>query len=283
MTVLYKQWPKLPCYLLLDAGKHPVINNWINDSYNSYAIYLNTPYAALKSLSPQLVECSFDAKLWSVFQRQGIYNQWGILLFSNADFSEIVRHCQWWIQVQTENKMTGIFRLYDPHLCYKLFTCSSDIQRQKLLGIINSVCCFHDGWHQFDNAVMQPVDYQYMLSLDSHQWRAIKEDKSTALKKRIHQHVQHLFPHLLRKKDAEQQQQWVNMLLDEASALHFTTAQDIYQFINIIGILGMDALNPKVYPEIYQLLTDQDDGSPAVRLREATMLAQQAVKQVVIE
>ncbi|WP_163834022.1 DUF4123 domain-containing protein [Spartinivicinus ruber] len=283
MTVLYKQWPDLPCYLLLDVGKHPVINSWIDDSYNSYAIYLNTPYAALMSLSPQLVELSFDSKLWGVFQRQGIYNQWGVLLFSNAGFTAIVRHCQWWIQVQTQTKMTGIFRLYDPLLCYKLFFHSSDVQRQKLLGIINTIACFADGWHQFDNPEPKPADHQFILSLDVNQWKAIKEDKSAVFKHRLLQHIQQLFPHLLKKKSTEQQQQWVSMLMEEAKALHFNSAKDIFMFVNIIGLLGMDALNPKMYPEIYRLLTNQDETSPSARLSEAAILAQQAVRQVIAD
>ena len=187
MAELNKQWPDLPCYLLLDVGKHAVINSWIDDNCNNYAIYLNTPYAELISLSPKLVELPFDSKLWSAFQRQGIYNQWGIMLFTLASFNELVRQCQWWIQVKTQTKMTGIFRLYDPNLCYRLFHHSTEQQQAELLGVVDTLCCFKDGWHQFTNLKPQVRDYSKLLSLDEKQWQAIMEDKSAAFKQRLHQ------------------------------------------------------------------------------------------------
>lgn len=283
MTIYNKEWPDLPCYLLLDVGKNPVINSWIDDTYNSYAIYLNTPYAELAPQSPKLVELSFESKLWSVFQRQGIYSQWGIVLFSLASFDELVAQCQWWIQVKTQTKMTGIFRLYDTNFCYQLLHHSNDDQRARLLGIVNMLCCFKDGWHKFINPNPQRVNYKTVLSLDDDQWQAVTGDKSAAFKKRLHQHVLQLFPHLLKKKDLAQQQQWISMLLDEAKAMHFTAAQDIFMFVNIVGILGMDALNPKVHPEIYQLLTNQGEGAPSKRVQKAASLAQHAIRKVFID
>ncbi|MDE1463832.1 DUF4123 domain-containing protein [Spartinivicinus poritis] len=271
-------WPDLPCYLLLDTVREPGIKRWLYETEANpkhFSLYLMTKYKSMIDQSPELIQTELYSDLWYSFMERGVRQHWGLVLFSEAPFEAVKQHCQWWLNVITPSGSKGLFRLYDPTLSWRLFATSTPEQLAYLFGPINQVHCYANQWHAFHNPAPIVGDYSSSLRLAANQWQAISDSKYQGFLNRLQKHISHYFPHLLAGKDQQQQQTWLEKLVNTANTRQFTTAQDIFFFTNVVGYLGADAMNPALHPEIHQLITHSSQLTPSQRIRKAAIKAQQ--------
>lgn len=282
MISLDTSWPDLPCYLLLDSVREPGIKRWIFENQENpthFSLYLMTKYKDMLDQSPELVKVEPYSDLWFSYMEKGVKQHWGVMLFSDAPFDELVKHCQWWLQVQTQTGKPGLFRLYAPNLCWRILAKSTPEQLRYLLGVIQEFHCYSDQWHQFKNPNPAPSDTHNILVLGKNQWGAIVDSQVVAYEKRLHQHIHKNFPHLFQGKNKEQQLAWTQKLIEKATEMKFTTIKDTFFFANVVGLLGADAMNPRLYPDVHQLLTQSGEITPSQRIRKAAFLAESLVSQ----
>ncbi|MCX4029293.1 DUF4123 domain-containing protein [Endozoicomonas sp. SM1973] len=282
MTTLDFSWPDLPCYLLLDTVREPSIKRWIyqhDDNPTRFSLYLMTKYKGMMEQSPELVKVERNSELWYSYLENGVKQHWGVVLFSDASFDEIVKHCQWWLQVQIHSGKPGLFRLYAPNLCEPILSQSTPQQLSYLLGIVQEFRCYADKWYQFKNPNPVPTDTRRILVLGDNQWQGIAEGQTAAYHKRLQNHINKNFPHLFKGKDNQQQLAWTLQLVKKAQEMKFTTVKDTFFFANVVGFLGADAMNSSLYPEIHQLLTKSCPKTPSQRIREAAILAESFATQ----
>ncbi|MDE1464491.1 DUF4123 domain-containing protein [Spartinivicinus poritis] len=280
MILIDYPWPELPCYLLLDGVRKPKLKRWIYENEENpkcISLYLETKYHDILSCSPELVQTELYSELWLSYMDKGVLDHWGLTLFSDESFTDVLNHCRWWLQVQTQAGTMALFRLYDPSLSWRLFAASTSEQLSYLFGPINEIHCYSDQWHQFYNSAPVIGDYSQPVRLADNQWQAISDSKYASFLKRLKSHTLQFFPHLLEGKNIQQQQDWLETLVQKANSHQFNTVQDIYFFTNVIGYLGRDAMNPSIHPEIHQLITQSSELTPSQRIELAAVKAQQFV------
>ncbi|WP_069385211.1 DUF4123 domain-containing protein [Halomonas caseinilytica] len=122
------QWPtEQRVFLLLDgvrvASLPRRLYEWVEGDLAADMLYAGTPWAEVGDLSPWLVTLEDqDDPILQAFLEEGLGAEWGYLMLSRAERSEVTDHLRNLIQVEHPAGTPMLLRLADPAIISALFT-----------------------------------------------------------------------------------------------------------------------------------------------------------------
>ena len=239
-------------------------------------LYLETPWAGVSDLSPCLIrlEGLQDPALNAFVQNS--HEEWGYLLFSNAERSELLNHLRWLLQVRHPLGEEMLLRIADPAVIHALLE-QDELQNTDitLLGPIELIVApdkINGLWHQHQ-APAVPVNRSsssiYQLSEEQLHRLGQVSFRNTLID--LDAHMRQHFPDY--QRSLNQPERWAHLkaLAERGYAQGFESEYDLTLYANIFGLLGDEALS--AHHDIAALLADKNAGTPSQRIEQAADLA----------
>lgn len=269
-------------YLLLDGIKLEPLERWLYERLDDPVyelIYLDTPLAECRRISPCLVSLDKGISIWEAFIENGVKDGWGWLMASAAPQEDVVAHLRWLLFV--EHPLTGeqILRVASPEVMKCLLEAEPQPAASALLGELDALWLptHEDGevaWWYLANARQGPVprDARFVLqqahldSLSRIAWQRFTEE--------LAQHLETFFVNgpLLRQYDTAITA--AKQVIATTQELNYSGRRAHYYMANILGAHGHDALDEQTMPAVAKLLTQPDGRPPMERLKIAAAEAQ---------
>ena len=269
----------VPAYLLLDGisveSLAQRLYQW-TESPDFDVLYLETPWAELSDASPCLVRLSGQQDpTFSAFLENS-HHEWGYLLFSRADRTELLNHLRWLVRVRHPLGEDMLLRLADPAVVHALFEHSARENDATLFGPIERVvvadriqACWHQHHCPDSTKVVTPHDRPYQLS--EAQLEMLGEVGFRGILIRLDEHLRDYFPDYQHGLSQPERWQHLRALAERAYAQGFQSEHDITLYANIFGLLGKDALQN--HADIAALVDQTSSLSPSQRIEQAADLA----------
>lgn len=267
-----------PAYLLLDGISVETLPKRLYEwagSPDFEVLYLETPWAELSDVSPYLVRLSgpHDPALAAFVQNS--QEEWGYLLFSNANQEAVLDHLRWLVCVIHPMGEKMLLRLADPAVMHALLIQARQENDATLFGPIEKIVAadrIDSVWHEHQRpgpTMLSRQDRPYRLSdkqLDSLGDVAFR---STLI--RLDAHMRDYFPTYQPTLDPSQRWQHLQALAERAYGLGFNSEYDITLYANLFGLLGADVLD--MHSDIANLVDRPSSLTPTQRIEQAADLA----------
>ncbi|MGY4664785.1 DUF4123 domain-containing protein [Pseudomonas chlororaphis] len=265
----------LPAYLLLDGVSVPNLakhlHKWDNPAYN---LYQTTRWQELSDISPYLIALKdINDPILSYF-REHAAQEWGYLLFSNANVQRLWDH---WRNLLTVGHPSGVEvmpRIADPAVMHSLFGLAEQAGSARWFGPFAHVC-LPDGvettWWQHkrpDPALAEPEFYR----LSDQELTALGEIEFRNFVSSLSEHLQTYFPDFMATFAEPERRRYAQKVADDAYEQGFSSEQEITLYANIFGYLAGQPVTE--HPDINQLLTLSIPDAPLKRVERAAELAQ---------
>lgn len=266
-------------YLLMDGisltdAQHKLYEWSVNPQFVS--LYRGTRWNALSDVSPCLIQ--IDGLSDPILQCfvESAQEEWGYLVFSDADFKEVHHHLRWLISVRAPSGESLLLRLADPAVGHALLEAGDP----RLFGPIKHVClpdCLQGVWWQHHRAGApseRNEEKPYALCEDEMDALAEVSFRQSVL--RLHDHMQAYFPHYQPALRGRARIEQLHLLAEEAYQQGFCSEREMALYANVFGFLDDQPL--KNHPDIASLLHDKSSLTPAQRVEHAATLAEQRAK-----
>lgn len=270
-------------YLLLDGLVLEPLERWLyerlaNPTYEP--IYLDTPLAECRRISPCLVRLEPDSPLWGDFVERGACEQWGWLLASEASWEEIAAHLRWLLFMEHPLEGEKVVRLASPEVMRCLLDAEPQPNQSSLLGVLDDLWlpgrdeeCAVTWWHLTNAREGVPrsgkpfaLQQPHLDSLSRIAWRRFAGE--------LAQHLQRFFANGPLLRDCETTLEAAQQVIDTTRSLGFAGRRAHFYMANILGAHGDAALDDASMPEIANTLTCRDGRAPMERLKAAADAAQ---------
>lgn len=269
-------------YLLLDGLVLEPLERWLyerlgNPTYEP--IYLDTPLAECRRISPCLVKLERQSPVWDDFLEHGACAQWGWLLASEAAWEEITAHLRWLLFMEHPLEGEKVVRVASPEVMRCLLDAEPQPDQSALLGVIDDLWMpvQEEGvatWWHLRNAregVPRPdkpfaLQQPHLDSLSRIAWRRFAEE--------LAQHLQRFFPNGPLLRDSDTTLAAAQQVIDTTRSLGFAGRRAHFYMANILGAHGNAALDDASMPEIANTLMCRDGRAPMERLKAAADTAQ---------
>ncbi|EGR3967397.1 DUF4123 domain-containing protein [Vibrio cholerae] len=231
-------------------------------------LYLFPPFEQLKEVSPYLVLATDTVKTWFLEQNQGLA---GFFFASLDSIEEIAEQLRRLIQVESPYGSTVFLKMANSECAYVLLS----TQCQPLWKVINRAWLpTRQGWQYVQRPELTATqDTPVRFKLTDEQWQRLGNITWLNTLETVERHVQQWFPDLAQQWQSDPEQfhrhaQW-------AYQQGFSSERDLMLFFNVLGFLGVDALEKGKYPEIDPLLHQASSRTPSQRIEAAAELAYQ--------
>lgn len=229
-------------------------------------LYLFPPFDQLQAVSPYLVLATDAVKTWFLEQNQGLAGFFFASLDTIEDIAEQLRRL---IQVESPYGSTVFLKMANSECAYVLLS----TQCQPLWKVINRAWLpTRQGWQYVQRPDLTATqDTHARLKLTYEQWQRLGDITWLNTLETLEQHVQRWFPELAQQWQSDPEvfhrhAQW-------AYQQGFSSERDLMLFFNVLGFLGVDALEKGKYPEIDPLLYQASSRTPSQRIEAAAELA----------
>ena len=229
-------------------------------------LYLFPPFDQLQAVSPYLVLATDAVKTWFLEQNQGLAGFFFTSLDTIEDIAEQLRRL---IQVESPYGSTVFLKMANSECAYVLLS----TQCQALWKVINRAWLpTRQGWQYVQRPEPTATqDTHARLKLTDEQWQRLGDITWLNTLETVEQHVQRWFPELAQQWQSDPEvfhrhAQW-------AYQQGFSSERDLMLFFNVLGFLGVDALEKGKYPEIDPLLHQASSRTPSQRIEAAAELA----------
>ncbi|CSD01418.1 membrane protein [Vibrio cholerae] len=231
-------------------------------------MYLFPPFEQLKEVSPYLVLATDTVKTWFLEQNQGLA---GFFFASLDSIEEIAEQLRRLIQVESPYGSTVFLKMANSECAYVLLS----TQCQPLWKVINRAWLpTRQGWQYVQRPELTATqDTPVRFKLTDEQWQRLGNITWLNTLETVERHVQQWFPDLAQQWQSDPElfhrhAQW-------AYQQGFSSERDLMLFFNVLGFLGVDALEKGKYPEIDPLLHQASSRTPSQRIEAAAELAYQ--------
>lgn len=268
----------VPAYLLLDGISVEALPQRLyewSDSPDFDVLYLETPWAELRDVSPCLVHLSGPGDPALAAFLQNSQEEWGYLLFSRASPTEVLSQLRWLLSVRHPLGEQMLLRLADPSVMHVLFRQAAQDNEAALFGPIEQVVAadrMQNRWHQHLRPASTDAarrDQPYFLS--DAQLERLGDVAFRGGLIRLEEHMRSYFPGYQPTLAQPQRWQHLRALAEQAYALGFHSEHDITLYANIFGLLGPGAMDD--HSDIAALVRQSSSLTPTQRIEQAADMA----------
>lgn len=269
------------CFLLLDGIVLEPLERWLYEAQPSpdyEPLYLDTPLARCRKLSPCLVAVSIGDPTYTRFLEEAAITEAGWLLTSKAPLATLADHLRGLLFVDHPWHGEQILRLASPKVMRYLFEAEEQPSQSVLLGPIETLWLPEaEGgelrWSRIINergtstvcAERFILGERHCQSLSRIAWQRFRHELAMHLTTHFH-----TGPLLAKAGGA---QGGADRVIEATRELGFSGRRAHFYMANILGQHGVEALDKTVMPELASLLS-QPNAQPAMqRLKSAVALA----------
>ncbi|MEB2652315.1 DUF4123 domain-containing protein [Pseudomonas siliginis] len=264
-----------PAYLLLDGVSVPDLAQqlfqWDNQAYS---LYQSTRWQELSDISPYLIELKGASDPLLAYFREHAAEEWGYLLFSDADAHSLWGHWRHLLSVKHPSGIEVMPRIADPAVMHQLFALAEKKGSAKWFGPVSHVC-LPDGvginWHQHichRPAIAEPETYR----LTDEELTALGEVEFRNFISDLNEHLHTYFADFMATFASEDRRPYAQALADDAYQKGFASEQEITLYANVFGYLAGEPVTD--HPDIVQLLAQSMSEAPLKRIERAAELAE---------
>lgn len=231
-------------------------------------IYLFEPYNELVEVSPYVIAATDSVKQWFLDLNQPMA---GFFFSSPLGIEHIADGLRMLIQVESPYGSSVFLKFANSECSYVLLSTNTPylwkVMTQAWLPI-------RTGWKHITQPDSLPPIGSDKYKLTEEQWQLMGQITWRNTLEKIEQHMRRWFPE---KMDAlSSKEQWIEQQADYAYQSGFSSERDLLLFFNVIGFLGLQAIeSPEEYPVIYQLIHQSSLQTPSQRVEAAAELAYQ--------
>lgn len=269
-------------YLLLDGIKLEPLERWLYERLDDPVyelIYLDTPLAECRRISPCLVSLHKGIPVWEAFMEHGVKDGWGWLMASAATQEDVVAHLRWLLLVEHPLEGEQILRVASPEVMRCLLDAEPQPAESALLGELDALWLptQEDGevtWWHLANSRHEPVPCDERFALQQAHLDSLGRIAWQRFAEELARHLQTFFVNgpLLRQYDTAITA--AKQVIATTQKLNFAGRRAHYYLANILGAHGHDALDEQIMPAVAKLLTQPDGRPPMERLKIAAAEAQ---------
>ncbi|MAB24656.1 MAG: hypothetical protein CMK78_09960 [Pseudomonadales bacterium] len=263
-------------YLLLDGvsveNLPQKLYQW-SDNPVFEPLYLQTSLQELVDLSPCLIEVGGEHD--SVMQAfiNSAEQEWGCLLFSRANFGEILQHLRWLVQVEPAKQQEAYLRFADPAVAHQLLS----IKGSRLFGPIEHLYApdaIEGVWHEHLRTGSEPIhDRSSLYRLNDQEMKALEDVSFRQAVIVLDSHMEAFFPSYQRGLSGRDRYKHMYSLAEQAYQRGLCSQREILLFANVFGFLGDQVLEQ--HADVAHLLSGSSPKTPGQRVELAAQLAQQ--------
>jgi hypothetical protein len=247
-------------------------------SWNCGAVYkplfLHTRFSGLLDKSPVLVQITGrqDA-VYAQFLKHAD-EEWGLLLFSNADFTAVLKHLRWLVEVDQPVGKSVLLNLSDPMTANALFGIYPTHTDNRLFGPLNEVYApdvVAESWlqHIRQGSSVTP-DRNTPYRLNDEQIAALDEAAFRLNVLELDKHMREFFPDYLPAASSRQRFDTLYDLARQAYDEGFRTQADIFHYANVCHFLANEPEG--AHPAITDLVRYKSALTPSQRIQQANWL-----------
>ncbi|OEE66333.1 hypothetical protein A1OO_11135 [Enterovibrio norvegicus FF-33] len=266
-----------PLYILLDGA---VIEDAAKLSYELAAnqdieiIYSGTVLNIVANLSPIILPLKNNQVLLNAAMDKKPHD-WGIVFEAEASTSDVADHLKTVIKADLGNGSTSVFRFYLPHVVGRIALASTDTQKHRLFGPITKI------WSQSRaDKIWETTEITYFEKPPQEEnigWMALSDNQLTALgeaaKQHFHyralDHVNQHFPKHFYRASPQDQLLKIESYVKQGQSYGLSSEMESLCFINILCMLGEEALEGEKHSDVKKLLDSKDTMLPSERIQNA--------------
>lgn len=256
-------------YLFIDGSQFdnlPKLLYSVSGSIDLEPIYLDHPYDALLEVSPYIVRLTKEFRHWFFEQNKVIA---GFFFSSNKPIDELGDHFRNLIKVVSAYGSDVYFKMANSECAWVFLETDSPYY----WNVMNQVWVpTRFGWKELnrtENFVKQQLVFPFKIS-EAH-WSMLGEISWRNSLEEVREHLEKYFPQLINTQS--EFDKWLDSEAKVAYRKGFVSVRDLAFYFNIIGYLGINAVNSEQFPEISQLLNQPSLETPSQRIERAAELA----------
>lgn len=274
-------------YLLLDGIALEPLERWLYEHLDAplhEPLYLHTPLAECRNISPCLVALEGDSPLWDSFLKRGAAEGWGWLMASDFSLLEVAEHLRWLLFVEHPEQGEKILRVASPRVMQCLLEAEPEPSQSPLLGVIEALWLptAEDGnvtWRHLtrdrgNSHPGAPTPPRERFSLQPAHLESLSRISWQRFAGELAQHLETFFADGPLLRECATATAAARRVIDATRDLGFAGRRAHYHMANILGAHGQAALDAQRMPELARLLTQTDDRPPMERLKAALAEAQ---------
>lgn len=275
-------WSK-NAYLLFNGINlaHPMrrILSW-NPSPVYKPLFLHTKFSGLLEKSPVLVQIKGRRDPVYIPFLKHIQEEWGLLLFSDADHPTVLEHLRWLVSVDQPVGKPVMLNLSDPPVANALFGLYPLHTDNRLFGPIDEIYAADvvaDSWmrHVRQGSIM-PRDDKALYRLNEAQIEALDDVAFRLRVISLDRHMRRFFPDYLASANPRQRFEHVHALARQAYDAGFCTEADIFHYANVSQFLSTQP--PEAHTGITDLIRNTSALTPSQRIQQANWLVVEHVR-----
>ncbi|MBA2778002.1 DUF4123 domain-containing protein [Billgrantia kenyensis] len=263
-------------YLLLDGIKLEPLEQWLYQHLDAplyEPIYLHTPLAECRQISPCLVALEPGSPVWEAFLERGILEGWGWLFTTEASLEEAAEHLRWLLFVEHPLEGERILRTASPEVMRCLFEAELQPHRSQLLGVMeelwlptveNSVVTW---WHVAQAHHDEPLTRTARFSLQQAHLDSLSRIAWQRFAQELAHHLDTYFATGPLIRECGTAAQAAKQVIDTTRELGFFGRRAHYYMANILGAHGHVALDEQRMPDLARPLSQADGRPPMERLK----------------
>ncbi|RMR04680.1 DUF4123 domain-containing protein [Pseudomonas syringae group genomosp. 3] len=266
-------WSKR-AYLLLNAINLPQLRSKIFE-WNPDPVYtmlfLQTRFSGLLECSPALIQINSPHDPAFIQFLAHTRDEWGLLLFSDADHKTVADHLRWLVFVDQPGGKPCHLNLSDPPVANALFGLHPAHNDNRLFGPVDSVYAADvvtERWiHHERHGKPVAHDAQSLYRLSTLQIDALDDVAFRMIVIRLDQHLRTFSPGWLTGDSLKSRYRGAHELAIKAYEAGFNSEADIFHYANVSCFLATQPHG--AHPDIRQLIRDKSSLTPSQRIRQA--------------
>ncbi|SDW24086.1 protein of unknown function [Pseudomonas syringae] len=270
-------WSK-NAYLLLNAINLPQLRRklfeWNPDPIYTM-LFVQTRFRELLDHSPALIQINgpYDPAFSSFLTHTR--DEWGLLLFSDADHTTVASHLRWLVFVDLPAGKSCHLNLSDPPVANALFGLHPEHTDNRLFGPIEQVYAADvvtERWvHHTRHGEPAVHDQKILYRMNSRQMEAMGDVAFRLTVISLDRHLRTFFPACLNSSDLKSQYDHVHALAVTAYEAGFNSEVDIFHYANVVCFLAGQPADTHL--DIRMLMTERSSLTPSQRIQQANWLA----------
>lgn len=237
-------------------------------------VFLQTRFKDLLNKSPMLV--AIDGPYDPLYQMylKNVWQDWGLLLFSDAPMQAILDHLRWLVFVDEPGRKPTHLNLSDPMVANALFGLHPRHTDNRLFGPIEQVHAadiIHACWlRHVRQGLPPPAQKLPLYSLNPAQVQALGEGNLNIVVIELEKHMRQFVTDYLPYASLPERYQRLHAMACQAYAQGFSTEMDIFHYANVSHFLDTRPIDAD--SDIRQLLNTSSPLTHSQRIQKANWL-----------